>query len=390
MVTRLATARPNAAGRAGGTPPAFRLLYWMLAAAAVLMALALPAEGRAEVVLSDAAGREVRLAAPARRIVTNESLILISLALVDADPVSRLAGWAAPQRIDRGMYDAYRRRFPAIDAIPAVGSVLPGKTSTEAILSVKADLFVVSIWETGWTEIVATLEAAGVPVIFLDGPVNDGKGPAETTAFSVALLAKAVGQEAKGEAFGDFLRTRYKRITDRTAALEPVSVLVDAHAGATCCSTPGKGNRMTEYLRLAGGRSIGADVPGYDGQLSPEYVIGTDPTVYIATGGPHLAAQGGLVLGGGISEAAAQASFADILGKGMREALTAVHEGRAHAVSHQLSISVLNILIFECFAKWMHPDRFADVDPAGTLAEINARFLAVPLEGTFWIDHKPQ
>ena len=344
---------------------------------------------RAEIVLSDAAGRTVRLAEPAHRIVTNESLLLLSLALVDPDPVSRIAGWAAPQRIDRGMYEAYRRRFPAIETIPAVGGVLPAKTSVEAILAVKPDLFVVSIWENGWSEAVTTLEAAGVPVLFLDGPVNDGKGPAETTAFSVELLAKAVGREEKGRAFGDFLRARYKRITDRTIGLEPVSVLVDAHAGATCCATPGKGNRMTEYLRLAGGKSIGADVPGYDGLLSPEYVLGADPAVYIATGGPHLAAQGGLVLGGGIGAQAAQKSFADILGKDIRGALSAVREGRAHAVSHQLSISVLNILIFECFAKWMHPAVFADIDPDQTLAEINERFLAVPLEGSFWIDFKP-
>lgn len=349
-----------------------------------IAAFALPA--RAEILLSDAAGRSVRLAEPARRIVTNESLLLLSLAIVDADPVARIAGWAAPQRIDRGMYEAYRRRFPDIDAIPAVGAVLPGKTSVEAILSVKPDLFVVSIWESGWTEAVATLEAAGVPVLFLDGPVNDGKGPAETTAFSITLLAAAIGQEAKGRVFGDFLRERYRRITERTATVKPVSVLVDAHAGATCCSTPGKGNRMTEYLRLAGGESIGADVPGYDGQLSPEFVLGADPTVFIATGGPHLAAQGGLVLGGGVGAEGAQKSFAGILGKGLRGGLTAVQQGRAHAASHQLSISVLNILVFECFAKWLHPDLFADVDPAKTLAEINDRFLAVPLEGTFWID----
>lgn len=354
-----------------------------------MLAFLLPLSARAEIVLSDAAGRTVRLAEPARRIATNESLLLMSLALVDKDPVARIAGWAAPQRIDRGFYDAYRRRFPAIDDIPVVGGVLPGKTSVEAILSVKPDLFVVSIWETGWSEATATLEAAGVPVLFLDGPVNDGKGPAETTAFSVELLARAVGEEAKGKAFGDFLRARYKRITDRAAALEPVSVLVDAHAGATCCSTPGRGNRMTDALRLAGGRSIGADVPGYDGQLSAEYVLGADPTVYIATGGPHLAAGKGLVLGGGIGADAARKSFAHILGEGMRGALTAVRDGRAHAVSHQLSISVLNILVFECFAKWMHPETFADVDPAQTLAEINRRFLAVPLEGTFWIDSKP-
>lgn len=387
MVTLLTVSQSNETRRTGGTPPVLRLLLCVLG---LLLPWSLPASARAEIVLTDAAGREVHLVGPARRIVTNESLILISLALVDPDPVSRIAGWAAPRRIDRGMYEAYRQRFPSIDAIPEVGAVLPGKTSVEALLSVKPDLFVVSIWEAGWTEVVATLEAAGVPVLFLDGPVNDGKGPAETTAFSVELLSRAVGSEAKGKAYGDFLRARYKRITDRTATVKPVSVLVDAHAGATCCSTPGSSNRMTEALRLAGGESIGADVPGYDGQLSPEYVIGADPKVYIATGGPHLAAQGGLVLGGGIGAEGAQKSFEDILGKGMRDALTAVREGRAHGVSHQLSISVLNILVFECFAKWLHPDLFTDVDPAETLAEVNRDFLAVPLEGTFWVSSHPQ
>jgi iron complex transport system substrate-binding protein len=350
----------------------------------------LAAPARADIRMTDAAGCQVRLEEPARRIVTNESLLLLSLALIDEDPVSRIAGWAAPQRIDRGVFEAYRRRFPAIDAIPTVGGVVPAKTSVEAILSVKPDLFVVSIWEAGWTEAAVTLEAAGVPVLFLDGPANDGKGPAETVASSVALLAKAIGREAAGEAFGGFLRERFKRITDRTASVAPVSVLVDAHAGATCCATPGKGNRMTEYLRLAGGKSIGADVPGYDGMLSPEFVLGADPEVYIATGGPHLAAQGGLVLGGGITAKAAQKSFANVLGQGMRGALSAVRRGRAHAVSHQLSISVLNILVFEHFAKWMHPDLFKDIDPGETLAMINNRFLAVPLEGTFWVDFVPQ
>ena len=36
-------------------------------------------------------------------------------------------------------------------------------------------------------------------------------------------------------------------------------------------------------------------------------------------------------------------------------------------------------------AKWLHPDRFADLDPAQTLAEINRRFLAAPLGGPLWV-----
>ncbi len=342
---------------------------------------------RADIVMTDAAGREVRLERPATRIVTNESLLLLSLALIDPDPVARLAGWAAPQRVDRGIYDAFRRRFPAIDQVPVVGAVVPSNVSMETLLSVQPDLFVVRIWQPGWDDLARQLEAVGIPVLFLDGPAVAGLDPADATAFSIELLGKAIGREEQAVAFGDFVRSRYRMVAERLAGVgERPKVLMDVHAGALCCYTPGRDNRMTQDLQLAGGHNIGADlVPGYDGQLSTEYAIGAEPDVYIGTGSPHLAAQGGLALGGGVDAASARASLHAVLGRNLLGELAAVREGRAFAVSHQLAISALSVLAFECFAKWTHPGLFADLDPAKTLAEINRRFLAVPVEGTFWI-----
>lgn len=97
-------------------------------------------QAEAQIVIEDAAGRHVRLEAPAKRIVFNESLLLLSLSLIDSDPISRIAGWANPQRIDRGMYAAFRQRFPEIDNIPTVGALQPADTSVESILSASPDL----------------------------------------------------------------------------------------------------------------------------------------------------------------------------------------------------------------------------------------------------------
>jgi iron complex transport system substrate-binding protein len=378
----MVTVQPTMVRKKAASPPAAVFLLVVFGALSLLFA----PPAHAEIRFTDAAGREVRLAKPAERIATNESLLILSLALIEPDPISRLAGWAAPQRIDRGFYNDLKQRFPAIDAIPVAGGVVASKTSPEAILAVRPDVYVVSIWDHGWMEIAATLESAGVPVIFLDGPENNGGGPADTTIFSLELLGKVIGREAEARTFGEFLRPHYQRITERTKGIARKSVLVDAHAGAICCSTPGRENRMTDYLRLAGGESIGADMPGYDGKLSTEFVLERDPDVYIATGGPHLAAQGGLVLGGDVGAEAASQSFARVVLSDVRANLTAVREGQAHALSHQLSISVLNILVFECYAKWIHPELFRDIDPNETLAEINRRFLSVPLKGTFWLD----
>jgi iron complex transport system substrate-binding protein len=201
------------------------------------------------------------------------------------------------------------------------------------------------------------------------------------------LLGQAIGREAEADGFADFVAQRYQLTTDRLKGIvERPEVLIDAHAGTLCCAIPGAHNRITEMMRLAGGHSVGSDdVPGYDGRINAEFVLGVDPRVYVGTGGPHLAAQGGLVVGGGVDAADARASLEAVTGRNLLGQLSAVREGRAFGVSHQLLISALSVLVFECFAKWSHPELFADLDPARTLDEINSRFMAVPLEGTFWI-----
>ncbi|MBS7700581.1 MULTISPECIES: ABC transporter substrate-binding protein [unclassified Chelatococcus] len=361
-----------------------RALVWLCFAAG---ALAGAADAKANLVLQDAAGRTVRLKAPAQRIVTNESLILLSLALIDPDPVSRLAGWAGPRRIGEGILETFRQRFPAVDAIPVVGGVSPSNTSVEGIISAKPDLFLINLWQPDWTAVAELVETAGIPVLFLDGPANADRPIGEATAFSIELLGRAIGQEDNAKAYAALVRSRYARVAERLAGVtKRPGVLVDAHATEVCCATPGAGNRMTQMLELAGARNIGAgQVAGYDGVLSPEFVLAEDPDVYIATGGPHLAAQGGLVLGSGIGPEAARASFQKVVTGSMRSVLPAVRRGRAFAISHQLAISALNVVVFELFAKWSHPEVFGDVDPRKTLDEINRRFMAVPLQGALWV-----
>lgn len=366
---------------------ACRRLFTKLGLAFASFALLLSGPAFAEIILTDAAGRHVRLEAPAKRIVTNESLLLLSLALIDPDPVSRIAGWANPQRIDPGMFAAFRAKFPAIDAIPTVGALQPAQTSVESILSARPDLLVIHQWQPGWQEIVDLLASAAIPVIFLDGPVNDKRLPQDATAFSIELLGKAIGRDAPAADYAKFVRDHYEAITGplQNATTRP-RVLVDGFASSNCCSTPGRDNRMTQNIALAGGISIGASaVPGYEGRLNPEYVLEGDPAVYIATGVPQISSQASLVIGGGVSKDAARSALKTIVDTTIRRDLNAVAEKRVYGISHQMSISALNVVIFECFAKWIHPELFAGIDPDKTLAEINKRFLAVELDGTFYI-----
>lgn len=370
-----------------------RLPRLLLLAALALAALWPTERARAApITLTDIVGRQVTLPAPARRIVLAEGRQIIALALISPDPVSLLAGWSADlRRRDPSTYGLVRAKFPRADDIPLVGEGSDESFSVEKTLALGPDLVVLSgrLGAGRPAEMVRQFEAAGVPVVFVDFFSH----PFQNTLPSLKILGQALGREDAAQAYADFYTGHMKRIADRLAqpGLARPKVLMEAHAGGSgdCCNSPGRGS-IGDFITFAGGANIAADViSGTHGRLSLEYVLQQDPSVYVATGGPHLKGTGGLVLGPGFSPEEARASLVAILTRPGIAELQAVKAGHVHGLFHNLVNLPLNVLVAEALAKWIHPDLFQDLDPNATLAEINARFLAVPFTGTYWVDLKP-
>lgn len=337
--------------------------------------------------LTDVRGRPIRIAGPVKRIAIDDSRYLVALGLIHPDPVSLLAAW--PQDVHRlgpDTYEQFLAKSPRLADLPKVASSA-GSFDVESLLAAAPDVAILSL-ESGITDAqIQQVEAAGIPVVTVDFFVK----PFQNLERSLLILGKLTGREEQARAFIAFRAERMKRIADGVSGLAEAdrpTVFLEAHAGmsADCCNSPGRGN-IGDYLTFVGGHNIGADVISQSfGKLNLEYVVSRDPHVYIATGGPHLAKAGGLVLGPGFSREQAHASLGRIAARQGIAGLTAIKAGRAHGFSHQLINSPLDIVAIEAFAKWLHPDLFRDVDPAATLAEINRRFLAVPYEGAYWVD----
>ncbi|MDE1567523.1 ABC transporter substrate-binding protein [Aquabacter sp. P-9] len=370
-----------------------RLPHLLLIAALAFVALWPAATVRAApVTLVDIVGRKVTLPQPAQRIVLAEGRQIITLALISPDPVSLVAGWSADlRRRDPATYGLVRAKFPKADDIPLVGEGSDESFSVEKTLALSPDLVVLSgrLGAGRPAEMVRQFEAAGIPVVFVDFFAH----PFENTLPSLKILGQALGREEAAQAYADFYAARMKRIGDRLAqpGLVRPKVLMEAHAGGSgeCCNSPGRGS-IGDFIAFAGGTNIATDIiTGTHGRLSLEYVLRQDPSVYVATGGPHLKGTGGLVLGPGFTLQEAQSSLASILTRPGIAELQAVMAGNVHGLFHNLVNLPLNVLVAEALAKWIHPDLFPDLDPNATLAEINARFLAVPFTGTYWVDLKP-
>jgi len=350
------------------------------------VALALPRVARAQGVrATDLRGREIVLDRPARRVVLAQGRHLAVLNLLLPDPVSVVAGWAGEMRTGAvSETAAYLRRFPALGDLPLVGRG-PQDVSAEAVLALRPDLVLCSrnVATHADATLFRALDAARIPHAVIDFFVD----PLRDTAPSLALLGALLGCAPQAEALTQFISRRVARVRQAMEGLTArPKVLMHAHAGGTpCCNSPGRGV-FDGFITLAGGHNIGADrIPGSTGALSYEYVLSSDPAVYVATGG-SFNGRGGVLLGADITPEQARASLAEVIQRERLNLLGAVKAGRAHALWHGSNDSPAHILAIELLAKWIHPDRARDIDPDASLRELNTRFAAVPMEGAYWID----
>lgn len=339
--------------------------------------------------LTDIADRTIEVDVPVTRMTIDDGRNLVALALLHADPGRWLAAWPHDtHRIGAHFYQALEQVSPTLAETPKIASNA-GSFNLETLLAVAPDVAVFSLGNGVTDSQLQLMAQVGIPSVFVDFFDH----PLQNQARSLQLLGRLSGADARAQAFIAFRQQHLAEISRRVATLAPEdypSVFLEAHAGISddCCFSPGRGN-LGDYIAFVGGHNIGADViKGVSGTLSLEYLISRQPDVYIATGGPQLSGKG-LAVGPGIDAQQAQASLRQILGRTGIAQLNATGNGRAHGLSHLLLNSPLDIVAVELLARWIHPQLFADLDPARTLHEIEQRFLPVPYSGTHWISTRP-
>lgn len=362
--------------------PALRLILSFIA---ILMTFgAMPA--RAEITVTDILDRQVSVPKPAEKIVLGEGRHMAVLGLLHEDPVSKVVGWRLDKGLDEPTMEAYREKFPAVDAIRSVGSG-NRDVSAESIIALQPDLLVLSLMDEKdptMSRAREQIEAAGIPVVYVDFFSH----PQANSVPSLKILGALTGAEDRAAEFADFYETRLNRIRETLKQAEPEqpSVFVHVHAAPqNCCATIGNGV-FHDFVTTAGGKNLGADVvQGVLGNVSLEYLIGANPDFYIATGGTHMAARGGLVLGSEVPEEDARNSFHRLIHAPGFQSLRAVKDGDAVGVWHLFNDTPAHIALIEYLAKAFHPELFADLDPEATLREIRQRFSPVDVPGTWWI-----
>jgi iron complex transport system substrate-binding protein len=340
--------------------------------------------------LTDSLQRQVEVPDNPQRIVVGESRMIYTLALVeDGNPAKRVVGWPADlHNLDQQTWDRYVKAFPDIGKITQIGTSNFSQLNVEKIIALQPDLVILPVYARtppNNSQLMQQLQAANIPVLFLDFRVN----PLANTVSSLRTLGAALGDEAKSERFITFYQQHMQRIRDRLTNWHGTrpKVMLQLHLGkkAECCTTVAHGN-LADLIAYAGGDNIAAGrFPAVFGQLNPEAVIAANPDIYIATGSSGPDETGSLQLGPLVNADQAKTTFLRALAQDNTvSALPAVQNQRAAAFWQNFYMSPWHLLAAEFFAKTFHPQLFHDLSPDETLREMNQQFLSIPETGTYW------
>ncbi len=353
------------------------------------------AQAQDMVTVTDMAGRVVEVKHGVERVILGEGRMMYSIGILERDdPFAHIVGWKDDMiKFDPDAFAKYHELFPEqADAIQNFGSPVAGDFSIEAAIAADADLVVLNLGKLHQAEeagIIEKLEAAGIPVIFIDFRLR----PLQNTVPSMLMLGRVFAQEEKAMEFVDFYIQQMRVVTNVVDGLTDEDrplVFIDRAAGISgpsCCKSFGPYN-YGQFVADAGGTNWGSHVlSGFAGEVSFEAILEVDPDVVIGTGANWLSYKPdtmAVLLGYAADEADVHARIAALAARPGWETLTAVQERQVFSIYHQFYNSPYHFIAIQAMAKWFHPEAFEDLDPMATWTEMHDRFLAIDTSGIFW------
>ncbi|UHS58665.1 ABC transporter substrate-binding protein [Agrobacterium vaccinii] len=362
-------------------------------AALILALIATPALS-AEII--DSAGRKVEINSPAKRVIVGEARQVHVIAALKGDKTfDTIVGWRDDLiKKDPDSYAAYVERFPQIAKLPLFGYLPQGEFSLEQAISLSPDVITLNLEvektakESGFEEKAA---AAGIKVVYLDFRLD----PEKNSENSIRILGTIFGAEQRAEEFIAYRRAQIALVTDKLASVKDLKrpgVFIERAPGISgedaCCRTFGPVNFGT-MVEQAGGHNIAADVIKTTfGDLNPEQLLVSNPDHVIVTGS-NWAAESDInqfvPVGRGADMALSRERLAKLMTRTPFPELDAVKKGNVHAIWHQFYGAPYEFFPIQQFAKWFHPDLFADLNPEKNFEEFHQKFLPVTYKPGYFV-----
>lgn len=341
---------------------------------------------------TDLVGRTVPVARPVARIILPRSkdIYLLAALLGPALPEKLIAWGPDLAKDDAEVYRRLVARFPRLGEIAVTGSVYGDGISAEQLLALRPDLIILDkfMLDRGY-RYPARLEAAGLPVVYLDGSNDPFTGPQR----GVRLLGEILGCPERAAAIAGFVDAQLATVLSRLAAAPPPpppTVYLeqgylgpdrygDSYGTLEPAATPTSWGAILRALKV---KNIADGAVARQAPLNPEYLLRADPDVIVITG-QNWSNPGSLRLGCNVDRAAAVGLLRAFLTRPGWSDLAAVKNRRVCGVFHN-TCSITAFAAIQALAKDCYPELFADLDPERALREFHGRFMPVGGDGTWF------
>lgn len=346
------------------------------------------------VTVTDAAGRTLQFNELPERIVLAEGRAAYATALLQDEPLHNIVAYGQDLEKAAGAFrDKLFELQPEAKDMPTIGMIQKGDVTVENLLAQKPDVVIMTLDQKKAVEesgFISDMDAAGLKYAFIDFRQK----PLENTTVSMQLLGDLLGQSERAEEYNEFYNAKVKEITDRVAeTTDRPDVLIWMAAGFNdCCAVAGDTNLGT-LVTAAGGHNLGPEVLGAENTtITAEKLIELNPDKLIVTGGEwardpnRTDAIRHVELGYQSSPELALQTCDGPLSQAGMDQLDATKTGNYFAVYHQFYDNPYNVFALEAFAKWIHPEQFADLNPTQDFKDFHKEWLPFDYSGAFFID----
>ncbi|MBI5818354.1 MAG: ABC transporter substrate-binding protein [Verrucomicrobia bacterium] len=352
-----------------------------------------PATTDGKILHTDLAGRKVWISKNVKRIALLRSKDIYLLAsLLGEELPAKLVAWGPDLKMDDvQVYERLVARFPKLRDITITGSVYTDSLNVEQLAQLQLDLVIADkfMLDRGY-RYIEKLNAAGLPVVYLDGSTDPLTGPQN----GILLLGKVLGKEERSRAIAGFINDQIRQTVSRieSHAPRPPSVYLEAgHLGpqgyGQCYGYVGTSKRQTSWgailqalkvRNIADGRVVGM------APINPEALLKADPDIIVITGQnwSRWKAPGSMQLGYDVSVADARRLLRGFTERPGWNLLSAVKNRKLYSVFHN-TVSPTIFSGIHALAKYCYPGLFGDTNPEKNLREFYDLFMPIAYDGTW-------
>lgn len=346
--------------------------------------------------ITDIAGRNVTLRLPIKSVVIADSPGLNAFAAVAGDDfLSYIVGLdSGLPKYYPALYKAYVKDNSKIKALPQIGSIDTSTFSDETVISLHPDVLILPLWskEYGMLPNIDRMEKAGIPVVFVDFYMNPYLG--DNYQKSILILGELLGKKDRAKEIVDYYNRQVDLVYNRLKTVpgpKPTVYFEKSVTGPSGYEKTASHAGWALSVEAAGGSNIADGVIKDYGEISPEYLITTDPDIIILKGFSYSNEESGAArtgFGVNLTNETKRKIIDGYVNRAGWSDLNAVKSGRLYVIDGDIGTGIDNFFVLQMLTKIFYPKDFEDLEPLDNFRDFYNRFMPISSNGTWFYCNK--